>query len=244
MEIAEHIRMLEAAGARLRMAAQWTDLKARVPSCPEWNVAELVRHVCEVHFWANWVLNGGDPRRSPFLAPQNVDLFDTYDRGLATLLETLLRVPDDLDVWSFLSAPSPKAFWARRQAHETMIHAVDAELAADAGITEIPVAWAVDGLDELLMRFAPSRLKKGMVEETKSIMFAPIDANISWTVAIGPEKSSTLENAPNVSDLSVMAASDEVYRWAWNRATDYEVSLHGDVVLSDLWRAALKIRWS
>lgn len=36
-----------------------------------------------------------------------------------------------VDCWTFLDAPSPLAFWARRQAHETAIHRADAQLAAD-----------------------------------------------------------------------------------------------------------------
>jgi len=39
----------------------------------------------------------------------------------------LASAPPDLDCLTFLAAPSPLAMWARRQAHETAIHRVDAE---------------------------------------------------------------------------------------------------------------------
>jgi len=42
----------------------------------------------------------------------------------------LSAAPPDLRCWTFLPAPSPLAMWARRQAHETTVHRVDAELAA------------------------------------------------------------------------------------------------------------------
>ncbi len=55
-------------------------------------------------------------------------------------------------------APAPREFWARRQAHETTIHMVDAQSALlgrvpstdEAGISS---AFAADGLDELLRGF-------------------------------------------------------------------------------------------
>ena len=51
-------------------------------------------------------------------------------QGCADLVAALAAAPDDLECWTFLPAPSPRAMWARRQAHETAIHRVDAELAA------------------------------------------------------------------------------------------------------------------
>ena len=46
-------------------------------------------------------------------------------------VEDTLRTADPaVRCWTFLPAPSPLAFWARRQAHETAIHRADAQLAA------------------------------------------------------------------------------------------------------------------
>jgi uncharacterized protein (TIGR03083 family) len=245
MEIAEYVRHLDEAGHRILRAAKWGDLAATVPTCPDWTLADLVRHVCEVHSWAEWILRGGDRKEAVFFPPDNDSLLDTFDTGLKSLVGCLEAAPDSLDVWSFLPAPSPKAFWARRQAHETTIHAVDAEYAVDCGLSEIDHDLAVDGLDELLVGFAPRRIKGGMVPELRSIMFAPVDANISWTVDLRPDASATtLLNAPNVADLSVMATAENLYLWAWNRASDQDVTLRGDMVLADLWRQVLRISWS
>ena len=47
--------------------------------------------------------------------------------GADALLAALRAAPDDLDVMTFLAQPLPaKAFWARRQCHETTVHALDA----------------------------------------------------------------------------------------------------------------------
>jgi hypothetical protein len=55
-------------------------------------------------------------------------------------------------------APPPRRFWARRQAHETTIHSVDAIAARSqrwptASDVAIDPLLAADGIDELLMGF-------------------------------------------------------------------------------------------
>ena len=50
--------------------------------------------------------------------------------GHAALVETLSTADPGLVCATFMDAPSPLAFWARRQAHETAIHRADAESAS------------------------------------------------------------------------------------------------------------------
>ena len=81
--------------------------------------------------------------------------------GAIDLVTALVQAPDGpASAPVFLrDAPAPREFWARRQCHETTIHAVDA-LAAQLG--RLPRAadaeWiaeevALDGIDELLTGF-------------------------------------------------------------------------------------------
>ena len=47
--------------------------------------------------------------------------------GAAPLVDALQSAPDDLAAMTFLKeAPPARAFWARRQCHETTVHALDA----------------------------------------------------------------------------------------------------------------------
>ena len=59
------------------------------------------------------------------------------------------------------AGPSPLAFWARRQAHETAVHRYDAQSAAPGGppapAGAFDPAFAADGVDELIMGFAARR---------------------------------------------------------------------------------------
>ena len=86
-----------------------------------------------------------------------------FDDGATALLQAIVDAPDDLDALVFLKdAPPPRLFWARRQCHETTIHAVDALGArlgrpARADETWIRPAIALDGIDELLVGFVTRR---------------------------------------------------------------------------------------
>src|SRR5205814_10717487 len=82
--------------------------------------------------------------------------------GLGRALEA---ADPGMTCWTFLEAPSPLAFWARRQAHETAIHRVDAQqAAAGAGAAVEPAftpQFAADGIDELIMGFLGRDAKRG-----------------------------------------------------------------------------------
>ena len=97
--------------------------------------------------WTRWSAPGPRTPRWPTGSAQGCD-------GLA---DALAAAPDDLECWTFLPAPSPRAMWARRQAHETAIHRVDAELAAGTPVWRCDAAFAADGVDELLTCFVPRR---------------------------------------------------------------------------------------
>ena len=75
---------------------------------------------------------------------------DDHRNQVATVLSRHGVEPPDLDCWAFLPAPSPLAFWSRRQAHETAIHRADVESALRVRPV-YPKEFAADGIDELLL---------------------------------------------------------------------------------------------
>jgi hypothetical protein len=87
-----------------------------------------------VHRWAAANIRGEADHRTAYsetAAAAAQDLLAWFDEGAQALTETLIKASDDLDAMVFLrNAPPPRLFWARRQAHETTIHAVDAHAAA------------------------------------------------------------------------------------------------------------------
>lgn len=144
-----------------RAAADIADLAdsatAAVPSCPDWSSDDLVWHLTEVqHFWASIV---GDRLDDPAAAsgqtrPQGRDLVDTFVATSARLVEALEGADPDTPCWSWYE-PDQRVGWVhRRQAHEALIHRVDAELAraaaGGAGVGPIDPVLAADGIDEML----------------------------------------------------------------------------------------------
>ena len=172
MRIADHIAALRAEGPLLASAAERGGPDAPVPSCPGWRMRDLVRHVSNVHRWATryvieehpvWMdqLSEDDMVRSG--PADDKDLPGWFLDGLQRLVAALEHADPGMTCWTFLPAASPLAFWARRQAHETAIHRVDAELAAGAGqLAPFPPGLAGDGVDELITGFARRQSKRGL----------------------------------------------------------------------------------
>jgi uncharacterized protein (TIGR03083 family) len=162
MHHTEHIGFLTEEGERLAVAAEAAGMGAKVPSCPRWKVVDLVGHVGMIHRWATqFVADGITGHRPPppdaMERPEEPDaLMSWYRTGHRSLVDSLLAAPEDLRCWYFLDAPSPLAFWARRQAHETAIHRADAELASGP-ITPHSPDLAADGIDEMLGGFVSGR---------------------------------------------------------------------------------------
>lgn len=241
METGQHIQVVQSAADQLLRAATSAGLRAPVPSCPGWTVDRLVRHVTRVHHWAAAVLRGADPKQVEFLQPPEDELSETYHRGVERLVDALTATPRGRAVWTFYPAESPVAFWARRQAHETTIHRVDAELAAGTGVMEIDSELAADGLAELLIDLAPAHYVGSAALGTSTMTLTPLDSNRAWTVTAGAQTVATVEEARDRSDLTVFGTASDLYRWAWNRAGDDEVALRGDLTLADAWRQSCRV---
>lgn len=187
---AEHFVALRTAGERLAALAVEQDLVTAVPTCPGWDVADLVAHQSMVHRWATAHVSGGDPKAIPDEAATRAerDLLGYYRAGLAGLLDALEAAGPDREAFTFLrDAPAPGHFWARRQAHETTVHAVDA-LAARLG--RLPLAaetWidaelALDGIDELVCGFLPRGRSRITLERPVTILIRPTDTDLGWEI--------------------------------------------------------------
>ena len=81
-----------------------------------------------------------------------------------------------------MDAPSPLAFWARRQAHETAIHRADADSAS--GIRpEYEPDFAADGIDELIMGFGQRRKYRPSAEGDGGMQVRAADTGHAWHVS-------------------------------------------------------------
>jgi uncharacterized protein (TIGR03083 family) len=243
----DHIEALIRRGAVLREAAAAAGFDARVPTCPAWTVAKLVAHQGMVHRWAAANLRGetDPPRAKP---TDTADLLAWYSAGLAALVDTIRASPDDAKAMVFLNdAPPPRGFWARRQAHETTIHSVDA-ISAGLGrwpsATDVAIdsALAADGIDELLCGFITRGKGKLHSAEPYAMAVKTADTGHAWTVRISDGPIVATPGETERPEVTFSGTAVQLYLSLWNRADEMAVDGSPDVV--DHWRSQIRIRWS
>ncbi|MFI5875581.1 maleylpyruvate isomerase family mycothiol-dependent enzyme [Streptomyces sp. NPDC051445] len=242
METAEFIHVLDREGRSLADAAAQAGPDAKVPTCPDWQVGDLLRHTGAVHRWATSFVAEGNPSFRPFdEAPDLVGdaLLDWFREGHRRLVGTLSDAPSDVQCWHFLPAPSPLAFWARRQAHETAVHRVDAESARGRAPEEIAgdfsAGFAADGIDELLRGFHARAKSRVRTAEPRVLRVRATDtADAVWTVRLSSEPPVTERDSEGEADCEVSGPAALLYLALWNRSPLPAVT--GDDTLATLWR--------
>jgi len=192
--------------------------------------------------------------------PADDELIGAYRAGLARLVAALGDADAGLRCPAFLPAPSPLAFWARRQAHETAIHGFDAQSARREGPPDprqaFPPDFAIDGIDELVTGFA-ARPRKNGPGRTLLVRTAgpavggawhytwPADGQVAARRLAGPAASEAAGPVDG-ADCVVSGPPSGVYLFLWNRAaiSDAGITVSGDPSVLDAWRSGIHIRWS
>jgi uncharacterized protein (TIGR03083 family) len=141
----------------LREILRGADLSRIVPTCPDWTLAQLVRHIGGNLRSLELAVRSGTPvedpgRQVPDVAGPEGDDPAALDAWLAeaalTCAGTLRNAGPgaEAQVWVFQRST---AFWARRAANDLVVHRADAAGTVDADYTVAPDLGA-DAIDELL----------------------------------------------------------------------------------------------
>jgi uncharacterized protein (TIGR03083 family) len=224
MKPMEYVAALRREGAVMAVAAQGR-LGAPVPSCPEWDVAELVWHVGNVrHFWREIVARRlQDPEavtRPP--RPSEDDLLDWFSDGVDQVAAILEETDPATAVWTW--APRQDvAFVQRRMAQETAVHRVDAQLAA--GPPEpIEAMLAADGIDEFLTLFFAAQADK---DGGESVHLHATDAPGEWVVVVR-DGTVSVEREHGKGDAAVRGPASDLLLLLWRRVSPEDVEVVGD----------------
>jgi uncharacterized protein (TIGR03083 family) len=149
----DYLALIADESLRFAAAIRAAGSDARVPSCPDWDADDLLWHLAEVQwFWAEVVRSRADEpgpveARKP-ARPTDRPGLEAFLAGASSALLDALTADPGTPVWTWADDRSV-GFVRRRQAHEALIHRVDAELAVGAR-TPIGSALAADGVDEAL----------------------------------------------------------------------------------------------
>jgi len=254
-DVPGHIAALGREGGLLAAAAERAGMGAAVPSCPGWAVRDLLKHTGYVHRWATGIVAGGLCRppdgasEAEILSqgPGDAELPGWFREGHAALVRALSQAPADLDCWAFLAAPSPLAFWARRQAHETAIHRVDAEQAAGrASASAFEPAFAADGVDELIMGFLARSIRRGSwpgLDASLAIHVADDAAGAAGWLVTGGSGEPGVSRGVGPAGCDATGPAREMCLTLWNRRPADGLQVTGDPGILAVFARALQITW-
>ncbi|RSM74406.1 maleylpyruvate isomerase family mycothiol-dependent enzyme [Kibdelosporangium aridum] len=217
--------MVEQAEA-LKAAAVAAGPSAPAPTCPKWTVKDLVEHIAQVH---NMVVEGlklGRDDKRPAIAqlPEDWDeLVAWWDAKRMEMVTALGEADPAKQAWSFIPEMGTYGWWARRQAHETAIHRLDAEHAQSEKVPTLlfDSELAADGIDEVLatMSVYRARAKRPEVTVEGTLLVHAADAGRAWilharggVVEVGP-----VEDSATAADATLAGTADAVYRAVWKR---------------------------
>ena len=251
--VEEHLAGIDAGVDRMAVWARSAGPDARVPTCPGWTVHDLLAHQGMVHRWATAVVRGDDPAGVDEAALEAegraaADPVGWLLDGAAPLVDALESAPDDLAVMTFLKqAPPARAFWARRQCHETTVHALDALASgADRPLTGADVwlseALAADGVDELLVGFWQRRTQ-GPRSDTPYTAMVLVTGGPAWTLEVSESSPVTTRREPTTgipAGVRVLRGSArDLYLALWNRGG----TIDDPTGLLDEWRDPGAVNW-
>jgi uncharacterized protein (TIGR03083 family) len=237
----------------LREILRGADLSRIVPTCPDWTLAQLVRHIGGNLRSLELAVRSGTPvedpgRQVPDVAGPEGDDPAALDAWLAeaalTCAGTLRNAGPgaEAQVWVFQRST---AFWARRAANDLVVHRADAAGTVDADYTVAPDLGA-DAIDELLElisdpqvagsspRLAELRGPGGSIHLHATDTAADLAAE--WLIELEPD-GFTWRRGHEKATVALRGPIADVLRVFHRRlpADSERVEVVGDAALLDFW---------
>jgi uncharacterized protein (TIGR03083 family) len=226
-------------------------LAAQVPSCPGWEVGDLIRHLGSVYRWVSSHLSADNaeapwgPMRVGADVPDAADsaLLDWFGDQLAVLGTALDGVEADRPAWNWAPQAKVAGFWHRRMAHETAVHRWDAQLAL--GLPEpIEAKLAADTVAEVLDTFLPAGRRWARTQAEGLVRLMATDVGQEWYIRLRGDGVALLDNDTILDEhehptrATAAGAASDLALALWGRITFDILSTDGDLVLLNHLRAA------
>jgi uncharacterized protein (TIGR03083 family) len=242
VEPSTHLSVLQERSDALLDAASGA-MGSRVPTCPDWTVADLVVHIGLVWGWAAEIVTTkarADRGAPPDDRSDPVVRAWAHDRA-ARLVDALGAADPEADCWTF-GPPRSVRFWFRRQALETVLHAWDVERAVGTP-SPIDPEVAADGVDEHLSVVVPGSVRRRPeVWSGETLHLHRTDGDGEWVVRLGPDGEVTTERAHSKADVALRGTAEALWLWCANRGTvdGLGITRLGDEEIVARWRAELR----
>jgi uncharacterized protein (TIGR03083 family) len=245
----DYLAHIASESARFGSVMAGTAPDAPVPTCPDWTADDLLWHLGEVQwFWGTIVRERVDAARAEELKPDRpadrdglAEFYATASRDLSAILAT---TPPQAKVWTWADDKSA-GFVRRRQAHEALIHRIDAELTA-GDRSEMDPRLSTDGVDEALRLMYGGTVPAWgnfVADEGRTLRISASDTGDSWFVTLGhftgtdPDDQRSYDEASiHVADAdsggspaaTITGTAADLDCWLWNRPERQTVGRSGD----------------
>ncbi len=243
-----YLAHLRADSARFATVLRDAPDEQDVPTCPGWRTDDLLWHLGEVQwFWGTVVRERvGDPEslEHPRRPADRAGLLAFFDEASAALQTALAEVDPAEPRWTW-SDDRTAGFILRRQAHEALIHRVDAELTADVVREPLDPDLASDGVDEALRVMYGGAPAWGSVtlDPAATLRLHASDTGRSWLATLGtfdgtspsgteyvaePHVEITDADSSTSAAAAVEGTAADLDCWLWGRPTVGAVHRSGD----------------
>ena len=242
----DHLAHLRDESARFLGTLRAADLSRPVPPCPDWSAADLLWHLGAVQwFWGSVVrgrLQSVDDLDRPDRPDSDHGLVQFFEEQSARLLLALTDADPGEEVYMW-AQDKTVGYIRRRQAHEALIHRLDAELAVGTP-TPLDPALAADGLHEALdVMYGGCPPWAAFSAEGTHLHVGAEDTGLAVPLVLGRFTGTDPESREAVDEpgLSVRAAdprvpaaavvrgrAEDLDAWAWHRRDDARLTVEGD----------------
>jgi uncharacterized protein (TIGR03083 family) len=226
-------------------------VSAAVPSCPDWTVGDLVRHLGAVYRRTR--MNAGsagvDDHWGPVIVPDEapaaddegvVPWFAAEHSQLAAFLEEL---DPDLPTWNWAPQARVAAFWHRRMAHETAVHRWDAQVASRLP-EPLESKLAGDTVAEALDTFLPAGRRRSPADVTGLAHLTATDVGQEWYVRLRGagiallDTDTLLDDDAHPARAAASGTASDLALALWGRVTFDVVETAGDIALLEALRVS------
>lgn len=221
------------------VAAGRLGLDVAVPTCGDWTMTDLLRHVGRVYLRAGTLVSDRSTTEQdyPPEPPAEADAIDYVCDALDELVAALASCDPETPVWNWSDQPPTAAFWARRMAHESTIHRYDAQR-AHAMAQPIDADLAHDGMDELVDVIVPRVLRRDDVKLPEAtVLFVATDEG-EWPLRFGAEGVERLDVAKE-PDVSATGTASALLLAAYSRVPWSAQKVDGDAAILEAWAERL-----
>lgn len=223
------------------------DPSTPVPTCPDWTLKQLFRHVGRGNRWAAQIIA---ERRTDTLDPRDVRdgkppddpdaAVEWLNKGAQLIIDAVDRVGPETRVWTFLG-PRPCGWWIRRRLHEATVHRADAAIALGLDYDLSP-ELAADGISEWIERVSVEARPGALpLEVGRTVHLHATDEGLGpigeWTITSDSEDGVSWSYNHDKGDVALRGPAKDLLLTLVRRraAADAGVEVFGDAAVWDGW---------